>query len=193
MDFFAELADKQRVSLALKRSIPIGIFGSFNPRNKPLLEAIRDRLRAAGYDACISRDLEKEHPKGEEEDVNAYNLRISHLLLDRSHIHIFVFFYEKDTEHNINQSASMEYDRLCERGGLHDGLILGEEGMLEQAGGILLGRLSQNRQKFRWEPFIRTEDNTVVDAVELEILIQQFCLNRILYRTLDSAAGKEGR
>lgn len=180
MDFFAEVADEQRVSSALKRSIPIGIFGSFWHRNQPILEIIRARLRAAGYNARLSFDLAQEHPQEENEDDDSYNLRISQLLLDQSCIHIFVFFAEADSEHYINLSASMEFERLCEQAGPHDALILIEEGMLALAGGYFRGRWAKTCRDLHWETYIRNEDNLVADAIEFETLIRQFCLQRII-------------
>lgn len=49
--------------------------------------------------------------EGEEEDI--YNLRMSDLLADWGEIHIFVFFFEYEGESNINQSASMEFEKLA--------------------------------------------------------------------------------
>ena len=115
MDFFVTLADEQRASSALVRSIPIGIFGSFAPRNRSILEKIQNRLREDGYSASISLDLDLEHPCRDNENSDSYNLRSSHVLLDQSLIHLFVFFVEEDSEHSINQSASMEFERLCEQ------------------------------------------------------------------------------
>lgn len=191
MDFFATLADEQRASSALVRSIPIGIFGSFAPRNLPLLETIRDRLREGGYSASISLDLGLEHPRVENENPDDYNLRISHLLLDQSWIHLFLFFVEANSEHLINQSASMEFERLCEQKRTENTLILLEMGMLEQAGGYFRGRWAQTCSDLPWESFTRTEENLFVDAADIETLIRQFCLQRIL-RLVEGPATENG-
>lgn len=188
MDFFFTLAGEQRASSALVRSIPIGIFGSFAPRNLPLLETLRNRLVHDGYAARISLDLSTEHPCGENESPDTYNLRISHLLLDRSRIHLFVFFVEVGSEHCINQSASMEFERLCEQKRTQNMLILIEEGVFEQAGGYFRGRWAQTSSGILWEPFTRTEENLFAKATDVETLIRQFCLQKILSWAEDPAS-----
>lgn len=190
MDFFVEIADEQRISSAQKRSIPIGIFGSFWPRNQPYLIAIRDWLREDGYDARISLDLSIECPQGADEDDDSYNLRISHRLLDTSTIHLFVFFVEGDAEHNINQSASMELERLFVQDRRQNALFIREEGVLEQSGGYLRGRWAEICRDLPWEPFSRDADGFET-AIELKTAIRQFCLQRIHTRIQMSAAGEE--
>lgn len=182
MDFFAEILDEEKASAAVKRSVPIGIFGSFAPRNREILELIRDRLLADGYDARISLDLGGESPREDDEDIDIYNLRISHRLLDASIICIFVVFLEEDGEHNINQSVSMEFERFCARHRTSDAMVMEEKGAHDQAGGIFRGRRAQTCTAISWEIFIRTPENRLVDTEEAITMIRQFCLQRILRR-----------
>ena len=182
MDFFAALRDEETASAAMKRSVPIGIFGSFAPRNLEVLELIRDRLLADGYNARISLDLGGESARGDDEDIDIHNLRVSHRLLDSSTICIFVVFLEADGEHNINQSVSMEFERFCERDRTSDAMVLEEHGAREQAGGIFRGRRAQTCTAISWEVFARTPENCLVDTEEAMTMVRQFCLQRILRR-----------
>lgn len=94
---------------ARKKDFHIGIFGSFYDRHYTELCSIRDFLQKNGYDnAKISHDLEETNPRYPKERKNAYNIRISKLLVNTSHFHIFLFFSEAEREHYINHSA------LCE-------------------------------------------------------------------------------
>jgi hypothetical protein len=92
-----------------KKIFNIGIFGSFYGRHLSELCSLRDFLRKNGYDnAKISYDLEEQYPRQKGERIQKYNKRVSKLLVETSHFHIFLFFAEKDDEHYINNSA------LCE-------------------------------------------------------------------------------
>lgn len=113
MDISREFGDRLDSSLRKKRSVSVGIFGSFYRYN--LLASLRDHLADHGYPACLSTDLEKRFPCGEGEDEDVYNFRISRELIDESGICIFVIFKGKPGEENINQSVSQEVQYLYDQ------------------------------------------------------------------------------
>jgi len=113
MDISGEFGSRLTSYLRNKRSVPVGIFGSFHRYG--LLESLRDHLVNHGYPARLSSDLEKRHPRHQGEDEDVYNFRISRELIAVSGICIFVVFLQRADEENINQSVSQEVQYLYDR------------------------------------------------------------------------------
>lgn len=154
-----------------KRSVPVGIFGSFH--RHMLLGSLRDHLNDQGYSARLSTDLESRHPRNTGEDADIYNLRISTILVDASTICIFVVFRERGKEQNINQSVSQEAQHLYDRqvmGTRRDNprvLVLVEEGCRPAS-------LFRGLVKSSYPPWYEA---SFVTGADLFTAARQFCSN----------------
>lgn len=154
-----------------RRSVPVGIFGSFYRHG--LLGSLRDHLIDHGYHAELSTDLENRIPRRKGEDEDVYNLRISMGLIDASAICIFVVFREHEGESNVNQSVSQEtqylYDRqaMGKRPALSRALVLVEDG--SKPASLFRGLVKSCRPRWNEAQFSTEE--------ELLIAARQFCGN----------------
>ena len=143
-----------------KRSVPVGIFGSFH--RYELLESLRDHLVGHGYPARLSSDLERHHPRHQGEDEDVYNFRISRELIAASGICIFVVFLERADEENINQSVSQEAQHLYDRQVLGRGrdnsrvLVLVEDGC--KPASLWKGLVKTCRPRWNEAPFSTSDD-----------------------------------
>ena len=63
VDILAELKEINEFTNQNKIAVPIGIYGSFDPENKLILEDIKNFLKSQGYKAFISTDLTECCPK----------------------------------------------------------------------------------------------------------------------------------
>ena len=104
-ELFSQIAESKQLDSYLFNNTNVGIFGSFEEKRKSKLIKIKNFLLKYQFAAKISSDFECGNPKKSTEDIDAYNGRMSDLLLRRSNIHIFIFFYELDGEHNLNSST----------------------------------------------------------------------------------------
>ena len=180
MDISREFGSRLESCCRNKRSVPVGIFGSFHRYD--LLKSLRDHLIGHGYPARLSTDLEEFHPhtKGEDEDV--YNFRISRELINGSDICIFVVFHEHAGEENINQSVSQEAQYLYDqkdsgkRTALLRVLVLVEDGC--KPASLFRGLVKAFRPRWNEAPFSTRED--------LLMAARQFCWNVV-------EEGREGR
>lgn len=171
MDISREFGSRLDSYRRNKRSVPVGIFGSFH--RYWLLESLRDHLNGHGYPARLSTDLEKRHLRHDGEDEDVYNLRISKILVDESGICIFVVFHEHAGEENINQSVSQEaqylYDQqdLRKRTALPRILVLVEDRC--KPASLFKGLVKACRLRWNEAPFSTRE--------ELLMAARQFCWN----------------
>jgi len=180
MDISREFGSRLDSYRRNKRSVPVGIFGSFHRYD--LLKSLRDHLIGHGYPARLSTDLEKHHLRHDGEDEDVYNLRISKILVDESGICIFVVFHEHAGEENINQSVSQEaqylYDQqdLRKRTALPRVLVLVEDEC--KPASLFRGLVKACRPRWNEAPF-STDENLLMAA-------RQFCWNV-------AEEGREGR
>ena len=132
-----------------KKAINISIFGSFEKSKIDILIQLRDFLIENGYRARISRDLERQFRRRKDESDDAYNVRMSDKLIEISHIYIFIFFYEQNGEHNLNQSAVIESYKV----GDQEILFLFENGSRQQQKSIFQGDIDRtlNWESFNWK------------------------------------------
>ena len=171
MDISREFGSRLDSYRRNKRSVPVGIFGSFHRYD--LLKSLRDHLIGHGYPARLSTDLEKHHLRHDGEDEDVYNLRISKILVDESGICIFVVFHEHAGEENINQSVSQEaqylYDQqdLRKRTALPRVLVLVEDEC--KPASLFRGLVKACRPRWNEAPFSTDKD--------LLMAARQFCWN----------------
>jgi len=171
MDISREFGSRLDSYRRNKRSVPVGIFGSFHRYD--LLKSLRDHLIGHGYPARLSTDLEKHHLRHDGEDEDVYNLRISKILVDESGICIFVVFHEHAGEENINQSVSQEaqylYDQqdLRKRTALPRVLVLVEDEC--KPASLFKGLVKACHPRWNEAPFSTDKD--------LLMAARQFCWN----------------
>jgi hypothetical protein len=171
MDISREFGSRLDSYRRNKRSVPVGIFGSFH--RYELLESLRDHLIGHGYPARLSTDLAKRHLRHDGEDEDVYNLRISKILVDESGICIFVVFHEHEGEENINQSVSQEaqylYDQqdLRKHTALPRVLVLVEDGC--KPASLFRGLVKTCHPRWNESPFSTRKD--------LLMAARQFCWN----------------
>ena len=171
MDISREFGGRLEQYRSDKRSVPVGIFGSFH--RYELLESLRDHLNDCGYDARLSTNLAKRRLRKKSEDENVYNFQVSMELIDASGICIFVVFHERAEEENINQSVSQEAQYLYDsqvfgkRTALPRVLVLVENGCTPAS--LFRGLVKAVRPRWKEAPF-STEDDLLMAA-------RQFCGN----------------
>jgi hypothetical protein len=180
VDIFTEIKQSARLTMEKKRVVPIGIYGSFQPRNIGYLKALRDFLLYHGYLAYLSLDLQRLCPRQGYLGDNEYNLRVSRLMATITQVQIVFIFNEAEGEHNVNQSASIELDQLLTGRQKHV-MIFFEEGSLEQSCSLFKGLLEYNISSWAHDSFTRQENNGVefVNPALLNTGLM-FCYNRIL-------------
>jgi len=149
-------ARENRSYLKYKKVVKISIYGAFSSGRIDKLIKLRDYLRKYGYNARLSIDFEDEYPRHENESIEEYNRRLSEKLNDWGDIHIFVFFYEREHESNINQSASMELERTHNLGNDRYVVLYFEKGSLEQMRTVFTGLVKKSG--WDYETFEEIED-----------------------------------
>lgn len=107
----------QRLALLeeYRKTVRIGIFGSFYNSRKDDLIQLRDYLRDQGYpNAKISEDLDERSEEERKIEDSIKNRELSKQLLNESDIHIFVVCMAGESDPvTLIQSVSMELERLC--------------------------------------------------------------------------------
>ncbi len=107
----------QRLALLqeYRKTVRIGIFGSFYNSRKDDLIWLRDYLKSQGYTQTrISEDLDDRSDEERKTDNPIVNRKLSTRLIDESDIHIFVVCSPETTEPlTLLQSVSMEIERVC--------------------------------------------------------------------------------
>lgn len=146
MDILTTLQSEVQITDEEKKKYPVGIFGSFDKRNKIFLNSLKKFLADQGYEPRISEDLEKQFPQQKGEEKYQYSRRLSELLIANSAIHILFFFFEIEGEHNINQSASMEIEILKQQD-LRNVVISHERRAFEQCKSVFKGLKSGSKSK----------------------------------------------
>lgn len=169
MDPFQKFSNKLIQFERKKRRIVIGLFGSFK---RDELRQLRSALLSENYNVKISSDLESEISKKPGMSDDDYNYELSIALIDRCDIHIFLFQKERQGEHNINQSASMELQYLATTKNNENVLVLLESGYLRQTGGVFKGLKARTKGKWRW--------SSHRDFKNLKDIAIKFSFNRIL-------------
>jgi len=172
VDFFEEISSKVEFFKHLKRTVTIGIYGSFRSNNIVILEDFRDFLTSEGYRARMSLDLGFPEIVLPEVSQHRINSSASIKLRESSHIHIIFFFIERPTEHNVNLSAAMELQALAEHG-TRDVLLLFEKGLKkEDITSYFAGTVEAQEGRWEWDEFARDKDLHLIRG-------RQFCLNRM--------------
>lgn len=165
-ELFSQIAESKQLDSHLFNQTNIGIFGSFEEKRKIRLNKIKNFLLKHQFDAKISSDFECSNPKKQTEDIDTYNGRMSDLLLNRSEIHIFIFFYELDGEHNLNSSTYREIVSL----GKKPVLAIFEEGALNQQKTLF----HRDLKNLKWTPFTSSNFKKINDVC------LQYCINRVM-------------
>ncbi|QSZ66026.1 hypothetical protein RJ40_00170 [Methanofollis aquaemaris] len=156
----------------LKKSLRIGIFGSFSGENLTLLRTARTFLREHHYhNTYLSIDL-KDNPEEKEIDEDVRNLRKSLTLVDMCQVHIFFFFNEHDGEHNLNQSATLELGVLMGRKNRgcpqKSTLIFCENGMDAQCRGLFKGIFAEADDFWRCTEFSFSKNKMIIKNNTME-------------------------
>jgi hypothetical protein len=180
VNFFSQFGESVELTKTRIGAVPIGIYGSFEPKNIKYLSSMRDFLRANGYLAFISTDIREFCPKPDNVSVDMYNLKISEFMTVINQIHMVFIFQEDEGEHNINQSASIELDILTSSEECHVA-IFHEEGSMVQSRSLFRGLLDQNIESWAIYPFVRQEDKkgTMINDLIFRTGLS-FCYNRIV-------------
>jgi hypothetical protein len=170
---------------AKKSAWKVGIFGSFSTRNKKFLTSLKEFLKDNGYYARVSEDLEEEYPRRKDEGKYEYSRRLSELLIEKSQVHIVFFFLETEGEHNINQSASMEFEILNQEQ-CPNVMIIHEKQSLEQCKSVFRGlkegmKLKKAFDLWRWHLFARInhDDKSKYTDEDIESSAVMFCVDII--------------
>jgi hypothetical protein len=172
VDFFEEISAKAEYFKHLKRTVNIGIYGSFRSDNIAILEDFRDFLTSEGYRARMSLDLGYPEAALPEASQHLISSIASTKLRESSHIHIIFFFIEGPTEHNVNLSAAMELQALAEHE-VRDVLLLFEEGLKkEDITCYFAGTVETQEGRWEWGEFARDKTLHLIRG-------RQFCLNRM--------------
>ncbi len=179
MDPFQEYSRKRAEYERVKHDILIGLFGSFR---RDEIYTLRQALLDDEFRVYISSDLKYELPKKPGMSEHNYNYELSIALLTRCEIHIFLFHREREGEHNINQSASMELQYLAKGGPNENALILLEEGYMRQSGGVFKGLQARTSGIWRWESYS--------DFPAIKDTVRKFLFNRILFHGRDPNRGR---
>ncbi|MEI7591284.1 MAG: hypothetical protein WCJ49_08270 [Deltaproteobacteria bacterium] len=138
----------QRLALldGYRKTVRIGIFGSFYNSRKNDLIQLRDYLRTQGYtNAKISEDLDDRLEEEWKIDNPIKNRELSTRLLNESDIHIFVVCMTGESDPvTLIQSVSMELERLCtlrEKGHLTADCVVVylQKPLKETSGGVFKG------------------------------------------------------
>ncbi|KUG19444.1 hypothetical protein ASZ90_010831 [hydrocarbon metagenome] len=148
-----EIEDRTQLYGYLKNTINIAIYGSFQQSRKEDLLALKDYLQKYGYlNTKISEDVsDRLDPTADGGPIR--DITLSELLMDESSIHIFVFVKEKEDEHYLIQSISMEFQRLSdliEFGVKRDQYVAVyvEKGLEKIAGGVFKGQVMRNKHEW---------------------------------------------
>jgi len=161
----------------LKRSTPVGIFGSFyEPRKRDLI-SLKEFLPKAGYNPRISDDLDVRTEKERESRDPVIDRRVSERLIAESDIHLFVLVHEKEDEpDNLIQSVSMEIERLhtlreCGKKAGKYVAVYAERGLIGTMGSVCDGLLILKNGDWDVEEFD--------EIYEIFKPARQFCMNCI--------------
>jgi hypothetical protein len=165
-ELFSQIAESKQLDSRLFNKTNVGIFGSFEEKRKTKLNKIKNFLLKHQFDAKISSDFECSNPKKPTEDIDTYNGRMSDLLLRWSDIHIFIFFFELDGEHNLNSSTYREVTSL----GKKPVLVIFEEGALDQQRTLF----RRDLKNFRWT------HHTSSNLKKINDVCLQYCINRVM-------------
>jgi hypothetical protein len=157
----------QRLALlgGYRKTVRIGIFGSFYNSHKKDLIALRDYLRSWGYEnARISEDLDDRPEEERKIDDPKKSLELSERLINESDIHIFVVCKrEKSEPDTLNQSVTMEFERVCtlrQTGHLTADYVAVfiQKPLKETSGGVFKGRVLTMQNEWFIEEFERIEE-----------------------------------
>jgi len=176
MDFLSELNKHYLCSEEDKRSLKIGLLGSFK---RPHLYRVKEHLcESEKFNAKISTDLSREYPRGSAEDEKAYNFRLGHILIRDSRVLIVHLFHENPDESGINYSvlleiglvfSACEYDHSLKK----YVLVMYEKGFDEKnIGGMLSGLKNTAVKNWQWHEF-DTCDEVLLHST-------QFCYNCLM-------------
>ncbi len=181
MDFFIRYKKKNTGRKTTNRDWPIGIFGSFDPHNKIFLLSLQGYLNKKGYYAMLSEDMGTYHPPGTGERRHAYSRRLSEALVEECKIHIVFFFHEPDGEHTINQSASMEIERMYMKE-CKNVLVVSENSINKQFRSMMKGLQERSTteiplENWQWPVFTRynSPDKSTYKDPDLESGVMMYC------------------
>ena len=165
-ELFSQIAESQQLDSNLFSRTNVGIFGSFAKKRKIRLNKIKSFLLNHKFNARISSDFERDNPRKPNEDMDLYNGRMSDLLLSWSNIHIFIFVFELDEEHNINSSAYREITSLESK----PVLAIFEDGSLDQQKSMF----RRDMKKLKWTVHNSSDFDKIND------ICLTYCINRVM-------------
>jgi hypothetical protein len=162
----------------LKRTTPIGIFGSFyGPRKRDLI-ALKEFLLNAGYYPRISEDLDVRTGKERKRRDPVVDRELSEHLIAGCDIHLFVLARENENEPgNLIQSVSMEMERLhtlseCGKKTEKYVAVYAETGLIGTMGSVCDGLLLSKKGDWTIEEYD--------EITEIFKPARQFCMNCML-------------
>lgn len=175
MGLFPEYQHIDDERVLQKKELKIGIFGSFEPSRYSYLESLKRFLIEKKYEkAKVATDLPKRNYRDKKEKYEIA-LENSLSLVKDSDIKVFFIFFEKDTEHGINESVATEImANIFNRKSGDEGVItIIEQGADKQIHANLKGLLSKGvKRNWRTVP---------LDPIENlhEEMIESICYNYI--------------
>jgi len=147
MSLYPEYDTEIRDRLLTKKTIKIGIFGSFGDSRKHFIESLKSFLRYNSYINTFDASDFSEKEFGHKDEKYESALENSDNLLNSSEIRICFLYFENDREHGINESAAIEIGFLF-KSDYEDGVILIiEDGAKEQMHANLKGILAKGKKK----------------------------------------------
>lgn len=143
-----------------KRSVTIGIFGSFRGENLECLKKIRDYLKSSGWgNAKISCDVAPLPNDSDGGDRDQNNYRMSKKLIEDSEICIILFF-DDEGDNTINQAALIELGTMNAQM-IDQVLVLHSKEFIPKRGSILRGAVLD--AQYCIEDEFEDCDNTVLE------------------------------
>lgn len=149
----------------IKKSVSIGIFGSFYGDRKEDLKKLRDFLHKHGYlGAKISEDLDKRPDDKRNKDDPIRNRELSKKLILESDIHIFVIVRRHgDEPDNLILSVAMELERMSVLDEFRIKIcpyiaVYSEQGLVEMTGSVFKGLIHEKIDDWDIEEFEKIEE-----------------------------------
>lgn len=160
-----ETEERLKLFRDIKKSISIGIFGSFYGDRKKDLKKLRDFLHDNGYlGAKISEDIDDRPPDERDPNDSIRNRELSKRLILECDIHIFVIVRRHDGEpDNLILSVAMELERLSVLNEFQIKIcpyiaVYSEDGVVETTGSVFKGLVLEKQDDWDIGEFENIED-----------------------------------
>ncbi len=173
MSLFPEFERDIQNRLEEKKNLKIGIFGSFHETRKPFLDSLKAYLRDNSYtNIQDASDFPEESYSGPDDKyIHAFDN--SRTLLNSSEVCICFIFFEKDGEHGINESLTVELSLLINSDQKSGIVLIIEKGAEQQIHANLKGIIAIGK-KSEW----RTIDLDPKHKIH-EQTVESICYNYI--------------